>query len=355
MVVDVIIGAQGGDEGKGLISAFLSLNGDYSVIVRDCSPQAGHSNIINEKRVGLAHLPAGVINPKMRLLLGGGSLISVEKLLKEIEETGMNPEMLGIDPRATIVTKEHQLEERANENLMKGSGSVGTGAGIARKDKLMRSPKVIFAKHIFELQEYLVDTREEIYKTICRGEKVLLEGDHGAKLDLTWGDWNVVTSKNTNACQFLSDCFIGPKYVRDVIMVMKPYTTMVAQSGIQKLEKIIDDDALVDWAHSSGGEIGTVSKRSRNLGEIEWDKLRQVVKYNGVTEIAITHMDFPRFNGATEDKLTKEAKEFLEEVKKRLCSGFYFSPVIGILSFGQKVEDVAYYKEWKYASMDSAR
>ena len=73
---------------------------------------------MNGKRVGLAHLPGGIVNPEMRLLLGGGSLISVEKLLKEIEQTEMSSERLGIDYKATIVTKEHQLEERGNESLM---------------------------------------------------------------------------------------------------------------------------------------------------------------------------------------------------------------------------------------------
>ncbi len=342
MPIDVIVGGQGGDEGKGLISAFLSLNEDYSAVIRDCSPQAGHTNIINGEKVGLAHLPGGIVNPKMRLLLGGGSLISVERLLSEIEQTEMNPKRLGIDYRATIVTKEHQLEERGNEDLMKGTGSVGSGAGLARRDKVMRLPKVIFAKDVLELQQYLTDTRKEIYDSLSRGRSVLLEGDHGAKLDLTWGDWRVVTSKNTNACQFLSDCGIGPKYVRDVIMVMKPYTTMVAKSGIEKLEKIIQDESLINWAHDKGGEVGTMSGRQRNLGEVEWDKLKEIVRYEGITKIAITHMDSPRFNGATKNHLTPEAKEFLAEVTLNLTyEGL--EPSIYLLSFGREVKDVDYF------------
>src|SRR3989344_5975766 len=151
MPVDIIIGGQGGDEGKGNIAAYLSLYRDYSICMRVPSPQAGHSIYINNQRIGLAMLPTAVINPNMRLLIGTGGLISVSKLEKEISSTNLKKERLGIDYKTTIVTPEHIKEEQENQNLMRNIGSVGTGVGPCRIEKIMRSHNLKFAKDISEL------------------------------------------------------------------------------------------------------------------------------------------------------------------------------------------------------------
>ena len=342
MAVDVLIGAQWGDEGKGNIGSFLALFGDYDLSERDCSPQAGHISFINNKRVCLAHLPAGVINLNSRCLLGTGSFLYLPDLLREIQETEITPERLGIDRKATMVTVENREEERANQSLMGKTGSIGSGVGPARYHKIMDRARIPFAGDVPELKPYITDTREELYQAISSGKNVLLEGDHGAELDLTDGQHPVVTSRNTNACQFLSDCGIGPFAVRDVYMIMKPYTT--ASFADAKLEKIISDEQLLEWGHdiAKGGEIGTKSKRLRRMGEVEWDRLQRVVKVNTTTQIAITHLDSPQFGYATKDNITPEVHKFLDEVKEKLCTIYPF-PKIALLSFGPKPEDTIRY------------
>lgn len=204
MSVDIIIGGQGGDEGKGKIAAYLSLKNNYDICMRVPAPQAGHSIILNGKRAGLSLLPCGLVNESSRLLIGTGGLISIEKLMKELETTNINPARLGIDYNATIVTEQHEEEENANDYLKKSIGSVGRGIAPCRRDKIMRKPDLLFAKDIPELQSYLTDTKKEIFQVLEKKGFILLEGDQGAKLDLIHGEYPFVTSRATNAAGLLA-------------------------------------------------------------------------------------------------------------------------------------------------------
>ncbi len=334
MSIDVIIGGQGGDESKGNTAAYLSLYGDYSVCLRVSAPQAGHSIYINGKKIGLAQLPTGVINPHMRVLMGAGSLISVEKVLREIRETGANPENVGIDYRATIVSPEHLAKEKEDEYLMKSIGSVGTGVSACRIDKIMRRIDLKFAKDIPELEPYLTDTKRELIHVLENSSNILLEGDHGAKLDLIHGEYPKVTTRAVNAAGFLSEAGIGPKYVREVYVILKPYTTRV---GPGPLENEIFNKAHLKWGFESGGELGSVSKRKRRMGEFEWKQVSNVIKQNSATKLVFSHMDW--FNSDEAKREERTAEKFLAEVNERLCSNFPY-PKIALLSYGPNTEDV---------------
>jgi len=334
MSVDVIVGGQGGDEGKGKIAAYLALKKNYSICMRVPAPQAGHSIHYDGKRVGLALLPCGLVNKRSRLLIGAGGLLSVEKLLKEIEDTGIIPGRLGIDYRVTIVTKDHLEEERANNHLMKEIGSVGQGIGPCRRDKIMRKHDLKFAKDIPELSRYLVDTKEEVYRAMQHGKTLLLEVDHGAKLDLNHGEYPYVTSRSTNASAALGEAGIGPKYVNDSYVVLKPYVTRVGPGPLES--EIMAEDAL-SWAHSTGGETGTVSGRLRRMGKFEWKNVEEVLKMNSCTKIAITHMDCFKDIGKCLGYETAEG--FLGDVESRLCQRFPF-PSVSMLSYGPEEKDV---------------
>ncbi|MFA5071428.1 MAG: adenylosuccinate synthetase [Candidatus Pacearchaeota archaeon] len=334
MPIDVIVGGQGGDEGKGKIVEWLSMNNDYSIFTRVSAPQAGHSVYYNGKRVGLALLPCGFVNPDARLLLGAGSLISVNKLQKELEMTDLDEKRLGIDYRATIVTEEYLREERENSHLMNSIGSVGTGVGPCRRDKIMRNEKLLFAKDIPELQKYLTDTKKEIFSALENKKEILLEGDHGAKLDLIHGEYPFVTSRSVNASSVLGELGIGPREIRDIHVILKPYTTRVGPGPLE--EEIFNEDAL-EWAHNEGGETGTVSKRLRRIGKFEWEKVSEVVKMNSTSLISITHMDIPQFFWEALGFSGEE--EFLENVNEKICNKYPY-PKISLLSYGPTIEDI---------------
>ena len=337
MVVDEIIGGQGGDEGKGKITAYKAKANNYDICMRVPAPQAGHSIYYNGKRVGLALLSCGLVNPTTRILIGAGGLISLEKLFHEIKETNLESGRLGIDYRATIVTPEHKEREKANEYLMKNVGSVGTGVSQCRIEKILRDPNLKFAKDIPELKPYLVDTKAEIFNALQKNKNILLEGDHGAKLDLIHGEYPMVTTRAVNAAGFLSEAGIGPKFVNDIYLVLKPYTTRVAAGP---MEGEIFDERVLEWGHNIGGETGTVSKRLRRMGTFEWDNVQEVIRMNSVTKLVFTHMDAPDYVwDALGYKTGVRDVNFLTDVLKKL-SMEWPGPGIDLLSYGPEEKDV---------------
>ena len=337
MGVDVIVGGQGGDEGKGKISAYLALKNNYDICMRVPAPQAGHSIHYNGKRVGLALLPCGLVNENSRLLIGAGGLVSVDKLLDEIKTINLSPKRLGVDYKTTIVTKEHIKEERLNNHLMKDIGSVGRGIGPCRRDKLMRKSDLLFAKDVEELSDYLTDTKKEIYSALGKNKKIILEVDHGAKLDLIHGEYPFVTSRSTNASSALGEAGIGPRDVKDVYLILKPYVTRV---GPGPLENEIFYDRTLEWAHTLGGETGTVSGRLRRLGRFEWKNTLEVARMNSCTKIAITHMDC--FKDIGKSLGYSNGLHFLGDLEDRICSKFPY-PQISLLSYGPEEKDVVEY------------
>ncbi len=333
--VDVVVGG-GYGEGKGQISSYLARKRDYSIILRISSPQAGHSIVNNCKKIALTTLPCGsVTNKNSRILLGAGSLVYVPKLLKELNETGLvGSERFGIDHRASIVTNIHLAEEKGNQNLMTVVGSVGAGAGPCRRDRLMRMENFLLARDLPELKPYLTDVVKEIYSTLQRQGKILLEGDHGFQLSLIHGEYPTVTSRDTTAMGFLSEAGINPFSVRNVYLCLKPYATRV---GNGRLEEELTDEDILSWAHEKGGEIGSVSGRKRRIGMFEYENVRRAMIVNGATDIAITHMDI--FQNPELIKFFGTEEDFLNKIERKICSEYPF-PQISLLSYGLDLGDV---------------
>ena len=334
MPIDIVIGGQAGDEGKGKISEYLNHKKNYEIVIRVSKPQAGHSIMYDGKKIGLVTLPCGFSNPYSRILIGAGAFISPEKLKKELEETHLDPNRLGIDHYSTIVTPKHLEEENENSNLMKKIGSVGTGAGPATRDKVMRKKNILFAKDIPELKPFLTDTKKEMYNALSKNKQILLECDQGFKLSLIHGEYPFVTSDDTTASTFLGKAGIGPKAVRDVYVVFKPYTTRVATGP---LENEIDDKEKKEWAKTIGGEVGSVSKRVRRLGEFEWENAKTAILINSANKICLTHMDY--FGIEKNKEFPLKAKTFLEKFSNKILKN-YPNPEISLLSFGPNLEDV---------------
>lgn len=335
MSIDWIGGAQGGDEGKGKKAAYLALEGDYSALLRLSAPQSGHTLVYNGKRMGIATLPCGFVNKKLKVLVGRGAYIYVPKLFKELEMTGLtNSPRVGIDAYATIVTEDHVREEQQNSNLMKNIGSVGTGAGIARREKLMRNPNTIFAKDVPELKPYIIDTVDFMHDLLAKDKHILLEGDQGFLLDLVHSpDYPYVTSRSVNASSFLGEAGIGPNEIRNVYLVFKPYITRVDGRPIKN--EVTDPETL-KWCKEIGHEVGTVSGRIRKIGGFDWETAARAIKVNGATKLCFTHMDF--FGDFTHE-IPHKAQVFLYDVEERLESK-YPHPKTTLLSYGPGVMDV---------------
>lgn len=335
MPIDVIVGGQGGDEGKGKIAQYLASSGNYTSVIRAGGPQSGHSIIVNGKRMGLATIPCGFENSNLKIIIGRGGYIYVPSLLKEIEETGLKKSnRIIIDNYSTIVTEAHRNEERANANLMGKIGSVGTGVGIARIAKLRREKEnpeemIKFAKDIPELQDYVGDSVGYLNRELEKGNNILIEGDQGFKLNIDGEEYPFVSTTNAITSSFLMRTQVNPKELRDVYIVVKPYTTRVAPGN---LEDEIFNEKILEWCHNEGGEKGTVSERLRRISEFEWNGVKRAIQVNGATKIAITHMDF--FKGTNQSE-----EEFLKKLKTELTEQYPF-PKLALLSYGPKLHDV---------------
>ena len=334
-MIDIVCGGQAGDEGKGKISAYLSYKGSYAYCVRVGGPNAGHTVVQNGTSYTLKNIPSGFLNPATKLVLGAGAYTKTEWLLKELEVTG-TAERLIIDPHAVLITEEETAREQGAAHFMNHIGSVGTGLGQAVKDRIERR-SVKFAKDEPLLKDFIQDVPELLNKALDRGEDILLEGTQGIKLSLLHGEYPFVTSRDTTAATFLGEAGLGPKSVRDVYVVFKPYITRV---GPGPLECEMTDEKELELYHTKGHEIGSVSKRLRRIGAFEKTSASRAIMINNCTKIAITHIDMFAGNDRVKkyEDFTPEAKTFLENLKA-LSKEVYPHPEIALISTGPDMED----------------
>ena len=334
-MIYIVCGGQAGDEGKGKISAYLSYKGSYAYCVRVGGPNAGHTVVQNGTSYTLKNIPSGFLNPATKLVLGAGAYTKTEWLLKELEVTG-TAERLIIDPHAVLITEEETAREQGAAHFMSHIGSVGTGLGQAVKDRIERR-NVKFAKDEPLLKEFIQDVPELLNKALDRGEDILLEGTQGIKLSLLHGEYPFVTSRDTTAATFLGEAGLGPKSVRDVYVVFKPYITRV---GPGPLAHEMTDEKELEIYHTKGHEIGSVSKRLRRIGAFEKTSASRAIMINNCTKIAITHIDMFAGNDRVKkyEDFTPQAKAFLEDLKA-LSREVYPHPEIALISTGPDMED----------------
>jgi len=340
-MIDIIVGGQGGDEGKGDFVRYLADSGKYEFCIKVGAPQAGHSTYVNGVKFGLSSVPCAFTNPKVALYLAAGSYIipfsslpKLPKFLEEVEKTG-TIDRIKVDNYCGIITEAHTIEERADANL-KGVGTVGTGAGKSLRDRVERKEGYLFAKDIPELKHFLADVASEIQARLEKGEHGLIEGTQGFRLSLLHSrEFPDVTARDTTASTFAGEAGIGPTQVRDVYCVFKPYFTRVARGPM--INEIKDEEKLKRY-WQDGGETGTVSGRKRRIGEFDWEGANLAIKINGTTKLALTHLDM--LDGFDKDleKLTGEAKEFLEKFLE--LEKIYPYPKLAIVKYGPLPEDI---------------
>jgi len=335
MPVDIVVGGQAGDEGKGKICAFLACKKDYDYAIRVGGPNAGHTIFFNDKIYTLKTMPGAFVNKRTKLVLGAGTYIITDWLEKEIELTRSENRLI-IDPHAVIIEPRHTAAERADARMMGKIGSVGTGLGAAVRDRVDRK-KLRFAKDEPRLRKYIKDVPELLNKALSKGSRMLLEGTQGMKLSNLHGEYPYVTSRDTTASTFMGEAGLGPKYAGEVYAVFKPYVTRV---GPGMVSKEVKDKTTLNKYHTAGREVGSVSGRLRRVGEFEMDVARHTVSINSATRLAVTHIDL--LEGADISRgiksFTGEAKKFLSTLEK-VCAVYPY-PKVEFISYGPGLYDV---------------
>ncbi len=180
--VDVLVGAQYGSEGKGNICAHIAA--EYDVLMRVGGPNAGHK--VAHPKYDYIQMPSGTqSNEKAKILIGAGATLSIPQVLKEIEDLGLTPDRLSIDPQAIVI---EETDRRQEEKTLEVIGSTKKGVGVATARKIMGrdgepywDSRVRLAKHIGEFQPFVRCTKVELEKAYAAGHRILLR-EHKAQI-----------------------------------------------------------------------------------------------------------------------------------------------------------------------------
>jgi adenylosuccinate synthase len=328
-LVDVLIGAQYGSEGKGNIAFFLAR--EYDLLVRVGGPNAGHK-VPTPTVYTHRQLPSGTrANERAKLLIGPGATIDPALLLTEIADCGVDADRLWIDPQAMII-EPGDLE--AEQALVKTIASTGKGGGHAASRRILgRSGElpipVRLARDVQELAAYIRPARDVLDEAYRRGHRILLEGTQGTALSMFHGDYPHVTSRDTTTSGTLAEAGIGPRRLRRVILVARTYPIRVKDpdtdggtSGPMSQEMTFDqlsERSGVGLEEITITETSSVSQRLRRIAEFDWDLLRRSVELNGATDIALTFADYLNVDNQKAqryDQLTDDTIRFIEEVEQ---------------------------------------
>lgn len=327
-----IIGSQWGDEGKGKITDYLAEDADLVVRFQG-GTNAGHTIGIENEVFKLHLLPSGILRRGMISVIGNGVVLDPEELLDEIktiEASGRTVDGLRISDRANVIMPYHKTLDGAEERYRgaKGVGTTGRGIGPCYSDKISRygvrvvdlvdkaaleeKVKMIypikegqivafggvtqdtidmivdkFSSYGSTLAKYVTDTSILVNDAIKSGKNVLFEGAQGTMLDIDHGTYPYVTSSNCVAGGICTGAGVPPSSIREVIGVVKAYTTRVG-SGPFVTEL---SDELGEQLQKRGGEYGTTTGRARRCGWLDLVVVRHAVRLNGITSLAITKID----------------------------------------------------------------
>jgi len=362
-MVDVILGLQWGDEGKGKIVDYFAPN--YDIVARfQGGPNAGHTLYVNDKKVVLHQIPSGIFHQNTVNIIGGGVVLDPITLKKECDTVasfGIDVKKnLFISERTNIIIPTHRAIDKASE-MQKGDSKIGStlkGIGPAYMDKTGRNAirvgdlldKSFTSQYIklrlkhqklldnfhfiedissweddfFEALEFLrtlnvVNSEYFINNQITAGKKVLAEGAQGSMLDIDFGTFPYVTSSNTISAGVCTGLGVSPKLINEVLGVTKAYCTRVG-SGPFPTEL---DDATGEELRKIGSEFGATTGRPRRCGWIDLVALKYTCMINGVTKVIMTKADvldsFEELNVCTaygiNGKITEEVPFQISKVK----------------------------------------
>ncbi|MDX1663036.1 MAG: adenylosuccinate synthase [Candidatus Promineifilaceae bacterium] len=337
MAVEIVLGAQWGDEGKGRVTDLLAA--DAHVVARySGGDNAGHTVTIGDSIFRLHLIPSGIVHEDVVCLIGNGVVVNPAVLLREIEGLSargiaVGPERLRLSRAAHLITPAHIALDQAYE-AQRGPEALGTthrGIGPAYTDKVARSglrahllaePEALsdavhhhvthknrelqlygqgpldaqaiaaeYQSYARRLAPYLVESTTFLHEALAGAQTVLAEGAQGTLLDIDHGTYPFVTSSSPTVGGVLTGLGVGPKAVGRIIGVAKAFTSRVG-SGPFPTE--LDGDLarrLRGTGENPWDEYGTTTGRPRRVGWLDAVILRHAQRVNSLTELALTKLD----------------------------------------------------------------
>ncbi|MEX1241130.1 MAG: adenylosuccinate synthase [Cyclobacteriaceae bacterium] len=345
--VDVLLGLQWGDEGKGKIVDVLAPR--YDVVARfQGGPNAGHTLEFDGIKHVLHQIPSGIFRETTKNVIGNGVVLDpivfraeIEKLQKYNLKVKQN---LFISKKATIILPSHKLLDQAYEKA-KGENKIGStlkGIGPAYQDKIGRQGlrigdivadnfadrvKKLTAAHFHILKDYEVeydwkDLERQFYDSVAflkqfqlieseyflnhelkKGSSILAEGAQGSLLDIDFGSYPFVTSSSTVTAGACTGLGIAPRHIGEVFGIFKAYSTRVG-GGPFPTELLNEEGELI---RKEGNEFGSTTGRPRRTGWIDLPSLKYSIMINGVTQLLMMKADvlnvFPVIKACTKYRL----------------------------------------------------
>ncbi|MBV6426508.1 MAG: Adenylosuccinate synthetase [Haliscomenobacter sp.] len=332
MQIDVLLGLQWGDEGKGKIVDYLAPQ--YDIVARfQGGPNAGHTLKIDGKKYVLHTIPSGIFRENLQNLIGNGVVldpITLSKELDALDAVHVNyHDRLFVAKKAHLILPTHRFLDLASENA-KGKEKIGStlrGIGPTYMDKTGRNGlrvgdlalpgfqkkyEALKEKHLslgsiypeveFDLAKeeekwfgcldrlrslQLVDGEYFLHRALLQGKRVLAEGAQGSMLDIDFGTYPYVTSSNTITAGVCTGLGVSPDKIGEVIGITKAYCTRVG-SGPFPTELLDETGELL---RREGSEFGATTGRPRRCGWIDLPQLKYAIMINGVTQLAVTKLD----------------------------------------------------------------
>ena len=333
MSIDLLLGLQWGDEGKGKIVDVLTSK--YKIIARfQGGPNAGHTLVFNNKKHVLHTIPSGIFHENKINIIGNGVVIDpviLKNELKNLESEGINyNKSLLISRKAHLILPTHRLIDAASEKS-KGKNKIGStlkGIGPTYMDKTGRNgfrvgdlenknwydkyselkskhQKLInfynvdldynfdeLEKEFYEALEILkglkfIDSEEFIHQEQDKGSSILAEGAQGSLLDIDFGTYPYVTSSNTTAAGACTGLGVSPNSIKEVFGIFKAYTTRVGSGPFPT--ELFDSDG--ERMSKIGNEFGATTGRPRRCGWLDLVALKYSCKINGVTKLMMMKSD----------------------------------------------------------------
>ena len=330
--VIAVVGGQWGDEGKGKIVDYLAIDSDV-VIRAQGGDNAGHTIRNEQGKFALHLIPAGIFNPDSLNIIAAGTALNPKTLLEELaslEERNVDTSNLIIDPKAHLAFEYHQVldgfQEEARGDYKIGTTKRGIGPtymdkaeriglpaqflldpeaaiqhielvlerkrrcfpSLADKDELQADyykPLILEANK--RLESLIKPITEIVNDRLMQGQRFLIEGAHGALLDIDHGTYPRVTSSNSTVGGLLVGAGIPPRFLTKSVGVFKSYQSRVGEGGMPT--ELLDETG--DKLREVGHEFGTTTGRPRRVGWFDGPAARYSQAINGFTDIALTKID----------------------------------------------------------------
>lgn len=331
MAVDILIGLQWGDEGKGKIVDVLAPT--YDIVARfQGGPNAGHTLEFEGTKHVLHQIPSGIFHPHIQNVIGNGVVLDpivFRTEMQKLQDRGVNAaENLFISKKASLILPSHRVLDRVSEEAL-GEGKIGStlkGIGPTYQDKIGRVGlrvgdvladdfheryNKLVERHrrtvefygqtldiaeqeqvFFEAIDYLrtlqlVDTEYMINEAIKNGKKVLAEGAQGALLDVDFGTYPFVTSSTTLVAGACTGLGVAPRNIGEVYGIFKAYCTRVGSGPFPT--ELLDEEG--ESIRQAGREFGSTTGRPRRCGWVDLPTLKYSIMLNGVTQLNMMKAD----------------------------------------------------------------